>query len=97
MQNIELDRNYKVLLSNKNESYFYQDEIDLLIDRVMYLKEQGKITDSTATRMIKIYLSRYLVQEVKSGLQDVYLEDNGNSKRSAKMLFFKWINKTTYA
>jgi len=71
----------------------YQDDLDELINLVLRLREKGKLSDSQAKQILKIYLSKHVEDEVFFSFKNIFRNKLENNKR---MLYLKWLNKTNY-
>lgn len=98
MQNITLDKNYRVIPSVENSaqpaSSLYEEELDKNVTRVLRLKEAGKIDKKTAEKVLKLLLAQSLEEEFQATL-NILLKTK--SKPKSRLLFLKFMKDSRYA
>lgn len=98
MSQIKLDKNYKIIKSQQaNDEHlfdFYKDDLMEKIERILALADSGKIDKVTAKRLIKICLAKSIEKDFEFSLETLFRDNKNNSK--SKILFLRFVNKTSY-
>lgn len=99
MNQIELDKNYRIVEPKKNNDdqffSFYKDDLVEKIERILALVDSGKIDKKTAKRLIKIFLAKSIEKDFEASVE-VLFKGSKNSSNKSKILFLRFINKTSY-
>ncbi|MBU2523572.1 hypothetical protein KKG71_00040 [Patescibacteria group bacterium] len=94
---ISLNAQYSVEKQGSDQNGYasvYADDLDEKIDKIIEMKANGRIDEKLAKRLIRLYLGKYLEQEIQIGVKTLFQQKSEDKKN--KLLFMKWINKTSY-
>jgi hypothetical protein len=90
----ELDQNYNIVTGKADPiASVYDDELNQKIDRIMKLKETGKISPEEAKILLKQVMSIYFEEDVKESFEAIFPV----RQKKNKMLFLRYLTEELYA
>ena len=90
----ELDENYNIVTSDSDSiSSIYNDELNDKINKIMKLKDEGKITSDEAKKLLKQVISLYFEDDIKEGLSAIFPV----KQKENKLLFLRYLTEEFYA
>ncbi len=90
MVTFNLDKNYKIV---QDIDSIYKDDMDDLIDKILPLVDQNKISKEEAYFLLGVLLKHKFKNEIKYYIRNVV----GEKPRSRETLFIEASNKVEYA
>lgn len=84
---IKLDKNYKIVTPSQGDNIFwvYKDDLNEKIERILKLKEAGKIDNKIAKQLIKLSIAKYLEKDIELSVENLFQEPQND--KTAKVLY----------
>lgn len=95
MEAIKLDKNYRIKKDDLRKDFSpYSDNLNETVEKILNLRDRGKINDNLAKALLKIFLEKSLKEEIDLSFSS-FSEKKRNDK-SRRMLLLRWANETSY-